>query len=487
MTRARWVGGAGSMTASLMAVSVLLATLLAGTPAAAAPAAKLPPPPACASAIATTTRTGISVPTPLPPPASALGGAQLAQPGLHVSVPGGVARPPALRATAWMVTDLSTGNVLAACNAHVPLAPASTLKILTALALHARIDASKPYVATAADASIDGTKVGLSPGSRYTVADLWHGLLMGSGNDTANALASLVGGTPAAAGLLTTTAHALGAGDTVVRNTSGLDAPGQVTSAYDLALFGRALLKDPALAALVRTKTYRFPSKGTAFGRTRKSYQIQNHDLLLFNYPGATGIKNGYTKAAGASFVGSASRNGHSYLVSLLRTEVNSWKLAASLLDWAFASGGRAAPVGVLDPAPVPASVAPPVPAPSSTPAASAAPAPGSGAPGSSSRAGNTVSGAQAPHAVTATVTATLDALPSQDRTAWIAAAFAVAFAGAVAVSRVARRTAPAARARRTPSRRPRGKGSSHATRTTRTTKPRSSTARSSPARRSSR
>src|SRR3954464_5785679 len=330
MTRARWVGAA-------VAGTVLGGALLAGPPAEAAPAKPPPAPPACAGAVAIATRGGTSVPVPLPPPTSALGGAELAQPGLHVSVRGGVARPPALRAAAWIVADLSTGNVLAACNAHVPLAPASTLKILTALALHGRIDAGKPYLATDADASIDGTKVGLSPGSRYTVRDLWYGLLLGSGNDTANALASLVGGSAAAAGLLTTTAHALGAGDTVARNHSRVDAPGQVTSVYDLALFGRALLKDPALAALVRTKTYRFPAKGTTFGRTRKSYEIQNHDLLLFNYPGATGIKNGYTKASGASFVGSASRNGHGYVVALLKTDVRSWKLAASLLDWAFA------------------------------------------------------------------------------------------------------------------------------------------------------
>src|SRR3954469_1755403 len=399
MTRARWVGAAGS----IIAVSVL-ATLGIGTPAQAAPAvpavraAGLPPPPACATAVAISKGRRPPVPVPLPPPRSALGGVQLAQPGLHVTLPVGAARPPALRATAFIVADLSTGNVLAACNAHVPLAPASTLKILTALALHSRIDPNTLYVATSADASMDGTRVGLVPGSRYGVGDLWHGLLMGSGNDAANALASLVGGTATAAGLMTTTAHGLGAGDTVVSNTSGLDAAGQVTSVYDLALFGRALLKDPALAGLVRTKTYPFPDKGTTFGRTRKTYQIRNHDLLLFNYPGATGIKNGYTTAAGASFVGSATRNGHSYVVALLRTDLNSWKLAASLLDWAFASGGRAAPVGVLDPAPVPASGAPPVPAPASTPAASAAPSPGSGAPGSSSRAGNAVSGAQAPH-----------------------------------------------------------------------------------------
>jgi serine-type D-Ala-D-Ala carboxypeptidase (penicillin-binding protein 5/6) len=465
------------MVASLMGVSVLGATLLAGQPAQAAPTAKLPPPPACATAVATMTRTGPSAPVPLPPPASALGGAELARPGLHVSVPAGVARPPALRATAWVVADLATGNVLAACNAHVPLAPASTLKILTALALHGRIDPNKPYVATDADASADGTRVGLSPGSRYTVADLWHGLLMGSGNDTANALASLAGGTAEAARLMTSTAHALGAGDTVVSNTSGLDAAGQVSSAYDLALLGRALLKDPALATLVRTKTYRFPDKGTAFGRTRKSYQIQNHDLLLFNYPGATGIKNGYTEAAGASFVGSASRNGRSYVVALLKADVNSWKLAGSLLDWAFAAGGRAAPLGVLDPTPVPATGPPPVATSTSTPSTSS----GAGA----------ASGVQPPRAVTAPVTATLDTLPSQGRTLWIAAAVAVAFAGAAAVSRLARRrTAPLTRTKRPPSRRPAKKSTSskrNASARTGSSSAKGRTARAATPRRSSR
>jgi len=482
MDRARWAGAARPLACATVAGVVLGATLLVSAPAQAAPAATLPPPPACATAVAVTTGRTTTTPVPLPPPASALGGEQLAQPGLHVSVPAGTARPPALRATAWIVADLSTGNVLAACNAHVPLAPASTLKILTALALHSRIDATKTYVATSADASIDGTRVGLSPGSRYRVGDLWHGLLMGSGNDTANALASLAGGYPEAARLMTTTAHGLGAGDTVVSNTSGLDAAGQVTSVYDLALFGRAVLGDAALAALVRTKTYRFPDKGTTFGRARKSYQIQNHDLLLFNYPGATGIKNGYTKAAGASFVGSATRNGHSYVVALLRTDVNSWKLAASLLDWAFAAGGRAAPVGVLDPTPVPASGPPPV------PSASPAPSPASSTPPATPKAGTqavrTLPAAQPPNVVTQPVTATLDALPSQGRVVWLVAAFAVAFGGALAISRIARRTAPAPRGRRPPPRRPAAKGrrpaSARSSGTTRTTKARSSTARRS-------
>jgi serine-type D-Ala-D-Ala carboxypeptidase (penicillin-binding protein 5/6) len=430
---------------SVLAGTVLAGTLLTAAPAHATTSKPLPPAPACATAVALSTGTRTTTPVPLPPPASALGGTRLAQRGLQVSLPTGVARPPALRATAWIVADLSSGNVLASCNAHVPLAPASTLKILTALALHGRIPANQSYVATPADASIDGTKVGLSPGSRYTVDNLWHGLLMGSGNDTANALAGLVGGTPAAAALMTTTARSLGAGDTVVRNTSGLDAPGQVTSVYDLAILGRALLKDPSLAALVRTKTYRFPAKGATFGRHRKTYQIQNHDLLLFNYPGATGIKNGYTTSAGASFVGSATRNGHSYVVALLRSQVDSWKLAASLLNWAFAAGGRATPVGALDATPVPAGG--PLPAQSQKAGTTNSQS------GSGSNARTTISGSQPPGAVTRPVTATLQALPAQGRAMWIAAAFAVAFVGAAAVSRLAPRRPAPARARRKPAR----------------------------------
>src|SRR5919202_1052090 len=122
---------------------------------------------------------------------------------------------------------------------------------------------------------------------------------------------------------MTSTAQSLGARDTVVRNTSGLDAPGQVSSVYDLALFGRALLRDPGLAAIVRTTTYAFPSSGKRTGKgARKTYQIQNHNRLLLNYKGTTGVKNGYTSTAGASFVVSATRGGHSYVVTIDRKSV---------------------------------------------------------------------------------------------------------------------------------------------------------------------
>jgi D-alanyl-D-alanine carboxypeptidase (penicillin-binding protein 5/6) len=414
-----------------LGAAVLSAGVVGGVlaPASAALPATKPPPPVCATAVAYSSGTATSAPVPLPPPASDAGGTRLAQPGLQVQLKPGTPAPPRLRASAWIVADLTTGNVIAACNAHVPLAPASTLKVLTALALHPRLDPQVRYTARQQDAAADGTKVGLAPGSVYTIDNLWHGLLMGSGNDAANALATLAGGAAKATTLMTSTARSLGARDTVVANTSGLDAPGQVSSVYDLALFGRALLRDPGLAALVRTTTYRFPAAGHATSKSggRKTYQIQNHNRLLLSYPGTTGIKNGYTSAAGASLVASATRGGHSYVVAMLRSDVNVWSMAGSLLDWAFGQNGGAEPVGRLDGTPAPPGAAAPTTAPQSSAALT-----------SESRNQYAPAPAAVPPVVAGPVRQALQTMPEGQRTGLLLAVLALALAGGTMVRRLA-------------------------------------------------
>ena len=408
-----------------MALSAGVVTGTASAAPAALPAKKAPPPPVCATAIAYSSGKATTAPLPLPAPASDAGGTRLAQPGLQVQLKPGAPAPPRLKASAWIVADLTTGDVIAACNAHVPLPPASTLKVLTALALHSRLDPRFHYVARPQDAAMDGTKVGLAPGSVYTVDNLWHGLLMGSGNDAANALAALAGGLPKATALMRSTARSLGARDTVVANTSGLDAPGQVSSVYDLALFGRALLRDPGLAGIVHTTTYPFPGAGHATRKgARKTYQIQNHNRLLLNYPGTTGVKNGYTSSAGASLVASATRGGQSYLVVMLRSDPDVWHMGAHLLDWAFAQHGGAEPVGRLDGTPAPA-----------TTSADQAP---------ESRNRFAPVPALIPPVVAGPVRATLQALPDGQRTALLLAVLALALVGGAVVRRLAiARSAP--------------------------------------------
>lgn len=297
----------------------------------------------------------ITTPAPLPSVTSTVGGPRLAETAHPVTdLPDGVPHPPPSRVTAWLVADLTSGDVLAACNAHVPLAPASTLKVLTALALIDVVPPTAVYTATEQDAAVDGTRVGLVPGSRYTSDNLWHALLMSSGNDSAHALAELAGGQQRAAGLLQARAAALGAGDTRAVNTSGLDAPGQVSSALDLALFARAALADRRISSVASRRDYPFPDKGTALrGSDRTTFQIQNHNRLLAGYPGTTGLKNGWTSQAGGSFVGTATRDGRSYVAVVLRADTSVWQATTALLDWAFAAGGRARAVGTLNVPPV--------------------------------------------------------------------------------------------------------------------------------------
>ncbi len=143
-------------------------------------------------------------------------------------------------------------------------------------------------------------------------------------------------------------ALALGAFDTVPRTTSGLDAKGQVSSAYDLALAGSAALQNEQLTKIMQTTAYKFPGVGKTLSKKRERYETQNHNRLLQNYRGAIGVKNGYTTNARGSFVGAATRGDHTYLAVVMRAEGSTSQAAAELLDWAFANGTKAEPVGTL-------------------------------------------------------------------------------------------------------------------------------------------
>jgi D-alanyl-D-alanine carboxypeptidase (penicillin-binding protein 5/6) len=266
-----------------------------------------------------------------------------------VLVADGYGPPPVPASGSWLVADLDSGEVLAAQSARVGLAPASTIKMLTALALTPDIADDAVYTGTFDAAAIDGTKVGIVPDSTYSGRDLVHGLLMSSGNDAAQAMTDLAGGTQEAVARMESTADDLGASDTVVANASGLDAPGQVTSARDLALIGRAVLADDRLAPVVVTERYDFPGAVTKPGARRTSFQIGNHNRLLGDYDGIIGVKNGYTEKSRGSLVVAAERNGRAYMVVLMRTEGSVWQQSRVLLDWAFAGPADAEGLTTLD------------------------------------------------------------------------------------------------------------------------------------------
>ncbi|MGW1340121.1 D-alanyl-D-alanine carboxypeptidase family protein [Kribbella sp. NPDC002412] len=254
------------------------------------------------------------------------------------------ATPPAVQASAYVVADIDTGEVLAAKAPHAKLRPASTLKTLTALVLLPRLKKSDVLVGTDGDAGIVGSKVGVHPGLRYSVDLLFQGMFLASGNDAVHALCVHdQGGVKSTIQRMNQKAKELGAHDTTVTDPTGLDADGQYSSAYDLALFARAGLARPDFAKYASTKYTAFPNVGN-----KGTYQVANQNKLLFNYDGALGIKTGYTTLARNTFIGAARRNGHTLVVTLMNAPHGITEDATNLLSWTFKNYDQLNPVGTL-------------------------------------------------------------------------------------------------------------------------------------------
>jgi serine-type D-Ala-D-Ala carboxypeptidase (penicillin-binding protein 5/6) len=274
----------------------------------------------------------------------AIGGVQLSGRGLLVNYPSrAVPRLPKIKASAWVIADAGTGQVLAARDPHGWYRPASTLKVLTAISLIPALNPNAIVVASKQATTVSPNIVGLLPGHSYKVSDLFTALLTISANDAAMALAQATGSLSQGMAVINAEARHLQAGDTVAVTPNGLDAPDQHTSAYDLALFARQGLQMPAFLKYDQTTSGQFRIS------KKKSVGLWNQNTLLATYPGAIGGKIGWTSAAGATYVGMARRHGVTLIVSLLHcpalTEIMAGK---SLLNWGFAVDGKVRPVGTL-------------------------------------------------------------------------------------------------------------------------------------------
>jgi D-alanyl-D-alanine carboxypeptidase (penicillin-binding protein 5/6) len=241
--------------------------------------------------------------------------------------------PPRIRGKAANVIEASCGEELYAKNADVELPPASLTKMMTALVAVQRASMDQLFTVKVNSAlmvaSTGSTVMGLEPGMELSLRDLLYGMLLPSGNDAAEEIALNISGSEAAfVDLMNRQAESMDLEHTRFANPHGLDQPGLHTSARDAALIGRAVLDDPRLAAIVRTKIYQ-PRWGGP--------EVANGNELLEHYPGTIGVKTGYTEKAGQTLVAAAQREGRTLIVSIL----GSWDRysdASSLFDWAFAS-----------------------------------------------------------------------------------------------------------------------------------------------------
>ncbi|WP_425556285.1 D-alanyl-D-alanine carboxypeptidase family protein, partial [Kitasatospora nipponensis] len=290
-------------------------------------------------------------PPPVPP--SVVGGERLGRPGVQASPAAGSPRlPDGLTGMSWLVADAQSGDVLASYNPHLRLPPASTLKMLFADTVLPKLDRSVVHRVSAEDLAGLGagsSLVGIKEDLDYRVEDLWRGVFLSSGNDAVHVLAHMNGGVDQTVRQMQEEAAVLGAGDTHVVSPDGYDEDGQLTSAYDLALFAREGLRNADFRSYCATRDAQFPGAVDKNGQ-RGSFGIQNTDRLLGKYPGLIGVKNGYTTNAGSTFVGAAERDGRTLLVAVMHPEsyMKVYDETAALLDWGFAAAGKVTPVGTL-------------------------------------------------------------------------------------------------------------------------------------------
>jgi D-alanyl-D-alanine carboxypeptidase (penicillin-binding protein 5/6) len=241
---------------------------------------------------------------------------------------------PSVKARSAILLDLDQGGVVFQLDAHGRHAPASLLKVATALVAreHLGLDQVVTVPVSINQLPWDSTRMGLRVGERLTVRELLYGLFLNSGNDAAVTLAEAAMPRAAFIGLMNAKAAQLALVDTHFVNPIGLDDPGQYTSAADLARMAIELTtRFPEVAAIASTPSLTLPATAT-----HHAYVLYNLNQLIRTYPGATGLKTGWTGRAGGCLIATASRGGRHLLVVVLGSPSN-FAEAATLLDYGFA------------------------------------------------------------------------------------------------------------------------------------------------------
>ena len=241
---------------------------------------------------------------------------------------------PGVTAAAYIVMDGSTGRILMQRNAHARRSTASLTKIMTALLVLEQSNLDEIVTVPEAIATLRAsTMMGLNLGERIPVRDTLYGLMLPSGNDAAAALATHVAGTEAAfVDRMNDKAKALGLRNTHFTNSHGLDFRewgSPYSSAHDLAELTRAAMANATFREVVAARS--FVSRGSDQG----PYLLLNFNTLLSSYPGANGVKIGYTRRAGHSIVTSAWRDGVWLIAVVLGSQQRDGD-ATKLLDEGF-------------------------------------------------------------------------------------------------------------------------------------------------------
>ena len=230
------------------------------------------------------------------------------------------------------IMDLRSGRTLFASNENEPMPMASTTKVMTALLALENGDLDAPVTTGVNAYGRPGTSIYLGLDETLRLEEMLYGLLVASGNDAAVAIAEFIGGTVGQfCRMMTERAAALGAVNTRFANPNGLPARDHYTTAKDLTLIAAEAMKHPVFREIVSTQRASIPWEGREYMRV-----LKNKNTLLSDYEGATGIKTGFTKAAGRCLVFGAKRGDMEIAGTVLNC--SDWfSEAARLMDVCFA------------------------------------------------------------------------------------------------------------------------------------------------------
>ena len=236
-----------------------------------------------------------------------------------------------------VLMDQGSGTILYAENEDVQLPPASITKVMSLLLVMEAIDSGKisltdKVVCSDTAAAYGGSQIWLKPGEEMTVDDLLKAAAISSANDATVCLSEYVAGSEEAfIGLMNQRAAELGMANTTFRCAAGLDQPGHLSTAKDVAIMSRALLGHPLI--LNYSTVWMDSLRG---GET----QLVNTNRMIRFYQGATGLKTGTTSGAGSCLAASASRDGLGLIAVVMGADTSDHRFAAarSLLDWGFAN-----------------------------------------------------------------------------------------------------------------------------------------------------
>ncbi len=240
---------------------------------------------------------------------------------------------PRVTARSAVVIDALTGEVIYQRFMNDRRFPASTTKIMTLItALESPgISLDDDVKISAAAADMEGSTMWLEQGDRLRLEELLYGMMLVSGNDAATAVAEhAAGNVPAFARNMTRLAQSIGAKNTQFVNSCGLHDPHHYTTAYDLAIITAYGYNNPVFRRIVSAKERKVPLMRPPFFQ-----ELENENMLLWIYPGANGVKTGYTDAAGRCVVTAAERDGVQ-LISVVLDGTYMWNDSIAMLDYGF-------------------------------------------------------------------------------------------------------------------------------------------------------